>query len=90
MKISLGSLAPPKENLKIRPCTSTCHAVRAGVPQGSVISLSALNFYVSNYPSICNLQSSHADHSHATKSLRALSTHAEAVGHGQRKREFKF
>ena len=41
--------------------TSPCRSVRIGVPQGSVISPTLFNFYVSSYPNTCPLLTSYAD-----------------------------
>ena len=67
--------------------TSTCHAVRAGVPQGSVISPILFNFFVANYPENVELHTTYADDVHAAQSsirpqeaADALTVHAESVG----------
>ena len=67
--------------------TSACHAVRAGVPQGSVISPLLFNFFVTTYPPNCQLHSTYADDMTAAESsvdpqtaADALTVHAEAVG----------
>jgi len=66
--------------------TSTCHAVRVGVPQGSVISPILFNFFVANYPENVELHTTYANDMHAAHSSTrpqeaadALTVHAESV-----------
>ena len=66
--------------------TSTCHDVRVGVPQGSVISLILFNLFVANYPENVELHTTYADDVHAAHSFTrlqeaadALTIHAESV-----------
>ena len=72
---------------RYKDAMSACHAVRAGVPQGSVLLPLLFNFFGSNYPSNFQVQSSYADDSHAPDSsvnisiaTEALTNQAEAVG----------
>ena len=81
---------------KYNGATSVCHAVRAGVPQGSVISPHLFNFFISSYPETCELQSSYADDVHAAASARdvneaaaALSRHASEVAAWAEERQLR-
>ena len=76
--------------------TSVCRAVRAGVPQGSVISPHLFNFFISSYPETCELHSSYADDVHAAVSAvdvgqaaAALSRHASDVGAWAEERQLR-
>ena len=67
--------------------TSAHRKVKTGVPQGSVISPLLFNFFVSNYPTNCELHSAYADDVHAAASSAevgeaadALTVHAAKVG----------
>ena len=53
---------------RYKEATSTCHAVRAGVPQGSVISPILFNFFVANYPENVEIHTTYADDVHASHS----------------------
>ena len=81
---------------RYRGATSVCHAMRAGVPQGSVISPHLFNFFVSSYPETCELHSSYADDVHAAVSAvdvgqaaAALSRHASDVGAWAEERQLR-
>ena len=49
-------------------CTSTSHAVQAGIAQGTVISQTVLNLFVSNYPHNIQLRITYADDVQAAQS----------------------
>ena len=81
---------------RCRTATLTCHEVRAGVHQGSVISLLLFITFVSDYPSNCKLQFSYADDSKAAESFTNINiaadvstTHVEAMGAWAKLRGFE-
>ena len=69
---------------RYKDATSACHAVRAGVPQGSVFSPPLFNFVVSQQHQNCQQYSAYADDFGAAESstnvrvaASALTDHAE-------------
>ena len=69
-----------------RPATSACHAVRAGIPQGSVFSPLFFDFFVSQHSQNWQFHSAYADDvfpaqlsTNVRTAARALTAHAKAV-----------